>query len=132
MEINYALLPSRVKAAVIDGIILIASLYLITEVFTLFDNVPNYVRMIAFILIFILYDPIFTSFLGATIGHSYSGIKVKKEDNPSENINFLNAIIRFVTKVFLGWISLLTVTSNEKKKAIHDLIVGSIVIEENN
>ncbi len=130
MDINYALLPSRIKAAVIDSIILIASLYLVTEVFTLFDNVPNYIRMIAFLLIFVLYDPIFTSFYGATIGHSYSGIKVKKEDNTDENINFLNAVIRFATKVLLGWVSLLTVTSNKKKKALHDLIAGSIVIEE--
>ncbi|GAB5473945.1 MAG: hypothetical protein Mars2KO_20440 [Maribacter sp.] len=129
-EKNYAQLPDRVKAAVIDSILLIAAVYLISEIFAQFETVPQFVRITAFVLIFICYDPIFTSVYGGTIGHSYAGISVKKDRNRNKNISFFAALLRFVFKASLGWISLLTVTGNEKKKAIHDLVAGSVVLEK--
>jgi len=130
MPISYALLPDRVKAAVIDSIILVAMMYGISELFALFENVPQSFRITAFILVFLLYDPLLTSIYGGTIGHSFSNILVKNEDEPSKNISFSLAVLRFVVKLFLGWISLLTVTSNKKRKAIHDFVAKSIVILE--
>lgn len=130
MEKNYAILPDRVKAAVIDGIILIALMYATSEIFSFFNEVPQYVRISVFILIAILYDPIFTSKYGGTIGHTFSGISVKKENESTKNISFPVAIVRFILKALLGWISLLTVTMNEQRKAIHDFVAGSIVIED--
>ncbi|NER11874.1 RDD family protein [Leptobacterium flavescens] len=130
MKENYAQLPDRVKAAVIDGIVLIALMYATTEVLALFNDVPQFIRIIAFVLIFVLYDPILTSAFGGTIGHSYSNILVKREGDSKRNLPFHFALIRFILKAALGWISLLTVTGNEKKKAIHDFAANSIVIEE--
>lgn len=130
MSIQYALLPDRVKAAVIDSIILIAMMYGFSELFALFENVPQSFRITAFILVFLLYDPLLTSIYDGTIGHSYSNILVKNEDEPSKNISFPLAVLRFAVKLLLGWISLLTVTSNEKRKAIHDFVAKSIVIKE--
>lgn len=130
MKNNYASLPDRVQAAVIDSIVLIALVYGISEIFLLFNDVHQTIRIGAFVLVFILYDPILTSTFGGTIGHSKSGITVKREDNHERNIHFLSAIIRFVCKALLGWISLLTVTGNEKRKAIHDHLVESVVLKE--
>ncbi len=129
MQTNYALLPNRVKAAVIDAIVIVAAMYLTSEIFALFDQVPNYVRIIAAVLLSILYDPIFTSRFGGAIGHSYSNIAVKKENDTSKNISFLAALVRFILKATLGWLSLLTVTGNEKRQAIHDIAVKSVVLE---
>jgi uncharacterized RDD family membrane protein YckC len=129
MNANYAILPNRIKAVVIDGIIIISAMYIISEVFALFDDVPNFLRATSFILVFLLYDPLFTSILGGTIGHSYSKITVKNEKNLEKNISFPQALIRFTIKSTLGWISLLTVTSNSKKQALHDLIAKSVVID---
>tara|TARA_R110002051_G_scaffold318251_1_gene400405 strand:+ start:864 stop:1265 length:402 start_codon:yes stop_codon:yes gene_type:complete len=130
MSISYALLPDRVKAAFIDSVILVAMMYGFSELFDLFENVPQSYRFTAFILVFLLYDPLLTSIYGGTIGHSYSNILVKNENEPSKNISFPIAVLRFVVKLFLGWLSLLTVTSNEKRKAIHDFVAKSIVIME--
>ena len=130
MEPTYANLPSRFKAAFIDSVILIGMMYLASEVFSLFDSIPNYFRFTVAVFIFLLYDPIFVSAFGGTIGHSYIGISVKRDGDSEKNIIFPLAIIRFIVKVFLGWISLLTTTSNEKKKAIHDYIAKSVVIEK--
>lgn len=130
MEKNYAILPDRIKAAVIDGIVLIAAMYAVSEILALFDGVPNFVRIMVAIVLFVLYDPIFTSKYGGTIGHSYSKITVKSDSDSKANISFPIAVIRFVLKATLGWLSLITVTGNEKKKALHDLVANSVVLEE--
>ena len=126
---QYAILPSRVKAVIIDSLLLIAAMYGISELFSLLDNVSNTIKIVSFIFIFLVYDPFFTSSFGGTIGHSYSKITVRREDDPTRNISFPAAIIRYLLKVFLGWFSLLTVTGNEKKKAMHDFVAKSVVLE---
>ncbi|WP_299800596.1 RDD family protein [uncultured Maribacter sp.] len=130
MNKNYAFLPERIKAAVIDGILLIVAMYAVSEILSLFENVPNYVRISIAVLLFLLYDPIFTSQFGGTIGHSYSKIMVKKDAITEQNINLVPALFRFLIKFSLGWVSLLTVTGNQKKKALHDLVVNSVVLRE--
>ena len=128
MNIEYVNLLDRVKAAVVDSILLIVFMYMCSEIFSLFESVPNVWRMAVFVFIFFLYDPIFTSVFGGTIGHSFMKITVKKEDNPEQNISFFAALLRFIFKAALGWISLLTTTGNSKRKAIHDYEAKSIVI----
>ena len=130
MIISYAILPDRVKAAFIDSVVLVAAMYGVAELFTLFDDVPTIYRIVSFVFVFILYDPILTSIYGGTIGHSFSKILVKKEDDPSKNISFPLALIRFIVKLLLGWLSLLTVGANDQRKAIHDFAAKSIVIKE--
>jgi uncharacterized RDD family membrane protein YckC len=131
MKKEYARLFDRVKAAFVDAMILVGMMYAATEIFGLFETVPNYARVLVAIFIFLLYDPLFTSIYGGTIGHSFSGIGVRQDNNLEKKISFPAAFIRFIFKSLLGWISLLTITGNEKNKAIHDFIVKSVVIELN-
>ena len=119
----------RVKSTVIDSIVLIIFMVIITDIFSNFENVPNYARGIAFTFIFLLYDPLMVSLFGGTIGHKINFIKVQHETKGS-NINFLSAIIRYLIKTALGWFSLLTISARDDRKAIHDSIVNSIVVFE--
>lgn len=132
MSVKYAILPSRVKALVIDQIIIIAAMYGASELFGMFESVSNTLRITAFVVIFLVYEPLFVSLFGGTIGHQYSKIAVKTEKDLSKNLLFPLAVLRLVIKVSLGWISLLTVTSNDKRKALHDIAVKSVVIESIN
>ena len=127
---NYANLPSRVKAALIDGVLIILVMYATSEILSQYEDVPSWIRVVAFLFIFVLYEPIFVSAFGQTLGHSNVGLHVKRESDTTKNINFPLALLRYLVKLFLGWISLLTVTGNTKKKAIHDFVANSIVIEE--
>lgn len=124
----YPGLLERVKAAMADTVVSFFFMVVIAHIFSAFDVVPDTARILAFLFIFLLYDPIFTSSFGGTIGHMIMGIRVKQEKNQEKNVLFPLAILRFISKAFLGWISLLTVTSNEKRKALHDLIVGTVVV----
>lgn len=127
-EQEYPKLLHRIKAIVIDWIVLLASLTIASAVFSSINNVPDNLRMAVFIFIFLLYDPLLTSFFGGTIGHMLMGIRVRKQSDYGKNILFPFAILRFLAKSFLGWLSLLTVTGNEERKAIHDYISGSVVV----
>lgn len=129
MKKEYPLLLDRVKAAFIDGLVIIAMMYAVTEIFAFFDDVPNYAKIIAAVFIGLLYDPLLTSFYGGTIGHSFCKIGVRKDNESDNYINFPIAILRFIVKWFLGWISLLTVAGTEKRKAIHDYVGNSVVIK---
>ena len=125
---NYPGVFDRVKAIMTDSIVIVVFMVIASYIFSLFESVPDYSRIIAFVFIFLLYDPLFTSTFGGTIGHMILGIRVKRESNEQKNILFPLAILRYIVKAFLGVISLLTVSSNEKKKAIHDYLVGSVVV----
>jgi len=127
-KLNYPSVLDRVKAVVADSFIIIIFMLIVTYAFSLFENVHENLRILAFIFIFLLYDPLFTSMFGGTIGHMMFGLKVKREKDTTKNILFPLAIARFLFKGSLGWISLLTVSSNKKRKAIHDYLVRSVVI----
>ena len=131
MKVEYAILPRRVKAVFVDTIILVAAMYAVSEVFNLLGETPNAIRIIAFLVIFLCYDPFFTSQYGGTIGHSFSKISVRTENDINKTISFPVAVVRYILKAILGWYSLLTVTGNKKKKAVHDFVAKSVVIEVN-
>jgi uncharacterized RDD family membrane protein YckC len=127
-EDNYPGVFDRIKAIMTDGIVIVVYMFVASYIFSLFESVPDNARIIAFVFIFLLYDPIFTSLFGGTIGHMMLGIRVKRESDEQKNILFHKAILRYLVKVLLGWVSLLTVSGNKKRKAIHDFLVGSVVV----
>jgi uncharacterized RDD family membrane protein YckC len=127
--INYGTLLNRVKAVIIDGLVLMGLGLLASSILSKFENAPDWIRLVAFIFVFLLYDPLFTSLFGGTIGHFFIGLRVRRESDESKKILLPVAIIRFVIKAFLGSISLLTVSGNKKNRAIHDALVGSVVIQ---
>jgi uncharacterized RDD family membrane protein YckC len=125
---NYPGVFDRIKAIVVDWIVQLIFMFIGYFLFSQFDNVPDYVPMLVMIFIFLLYDPIFTSTFGGTLGHMFVGIRVKSESNVNKNISFPIALVRYIAKAFLGIISLFTVFGNKKRKAIHDFLVGSVVV----
>jgi uncharacterized RDD family membrane protein YckC len=129
-ENKYGKLLTRFKAILIDGLILMGLGILVSTIFSQFKEVNNSIRAITFVLVFFLYDPMMTSFIGATIGHMIIGLKVRREKDETRKIIFPLAFIRFIIKASLGWLSLITVSSSKKGKAIHDSIVGSVVLEK--
>lgn len=127
-EVNYPSVAERAKAASIDGIILIVIMALINGLFSQFDEIPVFLSVASFLFVFVLYDPMLTTFSGGTIGHKSMGIRVRQVQNEKKNINFFSALFRFLVKALLGWISLLMVNFNAKKLAIHDRVASSVVV----
>ncbi|MEG0850593.1 MAG: RDD family protein [Flavobacterium sp.] len=127
MEEKYPFLLERIQSILIDSILIIACMILISDVLSNFKNVPDWLRAVLLILIF-LYEPIMTTF-GGTIGNNIKRIQVRKNSNETQSINFFQAIIRYFFKLLLGWLSFITIFSSNKKRAVHDIISGTVMIK---
>ncbi len=120
----------RVKAVLFDTVLIIGMMYLVSLLFQGSDGENTPLRIIAFVSIWLIYDPLMTSIFGGTLGHQLIGLRVKQEKDESKNLKFHQAFIRYILKTLLGWISLITVSTKSNKQAIHDLAVSSVVIKK--
>jgi len=111
---EYPLLLDRIKSTTIDTLILIACMLLFTEILGLFENIPNWVRMVLFASL-LMYEPICIAF-GATIGNDKIKIRVRRNSDPTKRLNLFQSIIRFFFKIVFGWLSFVTIFFLKEKE----------------
>ncbi|MFT3902555.1 MAG: RDD family protein [Niabella sp.] len=128
MEEKYPLLIDRIQSTFIDMSLIIALMFAFTNILDKFDNIPDWVRIILFVGLFLVYEPLCMT-LGATVGNYVKGIRVRKDTDTTKRINIFQAIIRYIVKTLLGWVSFLTINMNPKRRAIHDFVSGSVMIK---
>jgi uncharacterized RDD family membrane protein YckC len=128
MEQQYPALSDRVQSILIDSVFIVVLMLLASSVLDRYENVPDWIRIVLFFGLWGVYEPLAIS-LGGTIGNCFKGIRVRKMADPSKKINFFQAFIRYLIKVALGWISFVSIHSNNEKRAIHDLASGSVMIK---
>ena len=129
MYSDYPKVLDRVKSNLIDALIIIGGIFLITEIVALFGTRPVWATIVIYILAW-LYEPLCVAF-GATIGNDKMNIRVRKFTDESQKINIFQALVRYIFKLLFGWLSFLTIFSNDKNRAIHDIVSGSIVVKAN-
>lgn len=123
-------IKTRYFSMLIDvSVILVLSLG-ISYLFELLGEVPGYMRGITFLFVFILYEPLLIS-LGCTIGQFATNIRVRNFKDTSNRLKLHLAILRVLVKATLGWVSLITITFNKNRRAIHDYVSSSIVLVPN-
>ncbi len=126
---QYPLLGERVQSTFIDTVLLVILMFLFASILDRYENVPDWVRIALFVGLWVIYEPLCTT-LGATLGNSIIKIRVRQNGNQSKRINILQAIVRYLIKVLLGWLSFLTISSNKERRAIHDFAAGSVMIKK--
>lgn len=124
----YPSLLKRIQSVAIDTVLIFFVAYLIFSLLDSYSFAALNLKAVFFILIFVLYEPLMVTFTGGTLGHKVMEITVRQELNHNEHILLASAFLRFFAKVLLGTLSLLTVTLNDEKRAIHDMVSGSVVI----
>ncbi|MGN6436308.1 MAG: RDD family protein [Agriterribacter sp.] len=125
---RYPLLSERIQSTFIDTVFIVILMFIFASVLDRFENVPDGVRITLFVLVWIVYDPVCTS-LGFTLGNYIKGLRVRQHENVDKKINVFQAALRYLIKIFLGWISFLTINTNKEKRALHDFVAGSVVIK---
>lgn len=125
---TYPAILERVKALVVDWLIVLMMFIAVANTFEQFENVSPMVKGIAFFVIFGLYDPLMISFTKGTIGHKAMGLQVVHFENHQNSLSVAASVLRSIIKGLLGWISFLSVISNEEKRAVHDTATNSVVI----
>jgi uncharacterized RDD family membrane protein YckC len=124
---TYPLLIKRIQSVFIDTVFIVGLMFLFSAILSSFEYVPDWVRMSVFILIWVVYEPLCIS-LGSTLGNYLMGLSVRKHNNLNERINLIRALMRYAFKMGLGWLSFLTIHRNSKRRAIHDLVAGSVMV----
>lgn len=127
MNEQYPDLRERIQSAFIDLALMIVLMIVFASIIDKYENVPDWVRM-ALVGFFIVYEPLFMT-LGCTLGNLIKGIRVRKHSDSTKKINILQAIIRYPIKFLLGWLSYITIGSSPKRRAIHDMAAGSVMIK---
>lgn len=127
-DYEFPTLLRRVQALFIDVIIILIIFLTSSFLIDFAGGAPNWLRGVILISMIYLYDPILISSIGGTIGHHIMKLRVRNIYDPNKNIFILNSIVRFSLKGLFGWLSFLTVTFNKRRRAIHDIASGSILI----
>jgi uncharacterized RDD family membrane protein YckC len=127
MEETYPYLSERIQSTIIDSALILVFFLITSGVLDVISKSPDYIRVILFFGILFGYEPFCVTF-GCTLGNYIKGIRVRRFRDTTKRITFVQAIVRHFFKVLLGWLSFLTINANPKRRAIHDLICGSVMI----
>jgi uncharacterized RDD family membrane protein YckC len=121
---EYPTLFSRYFASLID-MLLAFSIAVIIGKYLLPQDIENDMKIIFFTIPFLLYEPFFTAYL-ATLGQLIFKFRVRQlSDN--KKLPLWKTYIRYIVKIYLGLISVLTIPARVDRRAIHDLLATSIV-----
>jgi uncharacterized RDD family membrane protein YckC len=128
MQTTYPELKDRIQSTFIDTFFLLGLMFLFASLLDKFEYVPDWVRILIFVGLFVAYEPICMS-VGFTLGNYLKGIRVRNDTDTTKGINFFQALVRYLIKLLLGWISFLTIHSNPRRRAIHDVVSGTVMIK---
>ena len=123
----YATLPRRVKASIIDGIVLFALFILIPMAVGTFDNNETPIKAILMFAPLFLLEPFLITYWGCTLGQYIFGMQVVRIDTRLK-CPLLVSFARYYTKLLLGSLSLIYMLFSGKHQAIHDHLTKTIVL----
>jgi len=124
---RYPELGQRYRSILIDSLVIIALIFAAAQLFEFWPDAPTEARIIAFALVWAGYEPIAVA-MGCTLGNYVMGIRVRAASNEIDRVNILRSYVRYATKGLLGWLSFLTISGNPRRRAIHDLASGTIMV----
>ena len=128
IEMDYPSLLDRVKAIIIDTIIIAILFIAVANVLQSFEQLYTPTKGIFLFIIFGLYDPLMVSFAHGTLGHKMMGLRVMSASNYEKPVILPLALFRFLVKGLLGWVSFLGILGSSRNRALHDGIGNSIVL----
>ena len=127
-QAEYPLLGDRFQSSFIDLVLIVILMFVFASILDRYEHVPDWIRIVLFISLWAAYEPVCTS-LGCTVGNYIKGIRVRQHDAATKRINIFQALVRYVVKIGLGWVSFLTIHSNKERRAIQDFMAGSVMIK---
>ncbi|MFC1724292.1 RDD family protein [candidate division KSB1 bacterium] len=125
MENNYPNIVKRYIAALIDGLLVLALLFISAYILRPVIEFSKTGWIIIALFLLLVYEPLFTSKL-CTLGQKIIGIRVRRFMD-KRRISLFQAYKRYAVKLIFGLISLFTVPVTEGNRAIHDFAADTIV-----
>ncbi len=122
----YPTITRRYLSTVIDGMVVLSVFMLSFYLHQFLGDDFAMPLWICMVIVVLTYEPFCTSKL-CTLGQKIMGIRVRT-NSKLQRISLLQAYLRIAVKLLLGFISLFWIIFSEKKRAIHDLASGTIVV----
>jgi len=123
----YPELGDRYRSILIDSLVIIAMMFGAGYLFEAWRSAPENARLWTGLFIFAGYEPLMTS-LGCTLGQYVMKIRVRRSSDEVRRVNLLQAYSRYVIKVLLGWLIFLSIGANPRRRGIHDLGAGTVMV----
>lgn len=127
ISLKFPSLRDRFIGVILDNVTILLCFLLVSYISSEVLEISTNIKVFIFFGLLFLYEPLMTTFF-CTVGQLFMGFRIRQLDDESSKINLLQAFGRLLLKYTLGWLSFLTVTFNEKKRAIHDFASGTIAI----
>ena len=124
----YANFPGRLNAMSADLVVLVLFSIVVFASSSVVQSVES-LRIglvVAWWLTLVLYEPLFVSLGGGTIGHRLMNLQVV-DNRTGGKVSPLKAVVRYVIKAFLGVLSFFTMNLSRRHQALHDLLTNSSV-----
>jgi uncharacterized RDD family membrane protein YckC len=122
----YPTITRRYLSTLIDGILIFIVFILSCYLFSDDTDFMTTLRLGMILSMFFIYEPFCTSKL-CTLGQKLTRIRVRTVPN-LERISLVQAYVRIVVKISLGFISFFSIIFSKRKRAIHDFASGTIVV----
>ena len=123
---TYPKFARRIQALLIDGIFIPIGALGTIMIASSLGITGAYAGALAVLTVFLL-EPTLVSVTGGTLGHHFRGLTVL-HPKTKKKLNILTATFRFIVKIPLGWLSLITYFTTKRYQAVHDLASRSVVL----
>jgi hypothetical protein len=125
---KYPRLIELIQSTFIDTVLIVFLMFVFTAVLEKLDQVPDWLRIGLFVGLFAVDEPLCMT-LGCTLGNYLRRIRVRRHADPTQRINVWQAIVGYPVKIALGWVSFVTMHGDAQRRAIQDLVSGSVMIK---
>jgi uncharacterized RDD family membrane protein YckC len=126
--IDYPSLVTRVQSNAIDGALILVVMFSFAAIVGDNDSIPGWTKALMFVSFWLLYEPICTAY-AVTLGNYMMGIRVRNIHDYTRKISLRDAFARVLVKGVLGGWSFFSVHFNPRRRVVHDLAAGSIMLE---
>ncbi len=126
-KVLFATLPRRIKAAIIDGVVLLTLMILSPLTISMLIGRDTGANAIAMYFPPFLLEPLLISFLGFTLGQYIFGIQVIRMDTGGK-CPLPASFLRYFAKTILGSFSMVYMLFSKKHQAIHDHLARTLVV----
>lgn len=123
----YPRLLRRVRAVLIDEVVLSAGLAAWWLSIGIWDDANLTLKIGTLLLVFFILDPVLVASTGGTVGHHLMGMRVR-DANRDAKASLMTATVRATIRYVLGWLSLLFILITRRHQAIHDYVAGTLVV----
>jgi len=128
MDEKYPTLTERLQSTFIDRLLVLLFMFILTTVLEQFEGIPDHLTILLLLVLIFGYELICLT-LDFILDNYLKKIRVRDHLDLANCINIFQALIHNGVRLWLAWLSFLTINGNPNRRALHRLMVGGAMIK---